>query len=177
MSGDASTAPPWAPRDFDRVAVTTTCSAPAARPRDESATEGADDPEGMGLVDDEERADLGGEGDEVLDGGGVAEHRVDGLGDHDGARAVPPGEQVGDVVEVVVAGHGDRGPGQSAAVDEAGMGVLVADDEGARVRERGQGREVGRVPGREDQGGRGSGEGGEGCLELFVDVQRAGHEA
>ena len=82
--GEASTAPPCAARDFDRVAVTTTCSAPAARPRDEAAAARTDDPERVRLVDDEDGAGLGGEGDEVVDRRGVAQHRVDRLDDDDG---------------------------------------------------------------------------------------------
>ena len=61
-------------------------------------------------------------------------------------------EQVGDVAEVVVARDRDCGARQAAAVDEARVGVLVADDERAGIGEGGQGREVRRVAGGQHQG-------------------------
>ena len=137
----------------------------AAGRRDEPSASRADDPQGVRLVDDEDGAGLGGEGDEPLDGGGVAEHRVDRLGDDDGPWAVAAGEQLGDVAEVVVPGDRDGGPGQSAAVDEAGVGVLVADDERARVGERREDGEVRGVPAGEHQRAGGARQGREGRLE------------
>jgi hypothetical protein len=110
-----------------------------ARGRHEPAPAGPDDPQRVRLVDDQERADLGRQVDEVLDRSRVAEHRVDRLGDDDGARGVPAREQVGDVVEVVVPRDRHGRARQAAAVDEARVGVLVADDEGAGIREGGEG--------------------------------------
>ena len=130
---------------------------------DEAAAARADDPEGVRLVDDEDRPHLGREGDEVLDRRGVAEDGVDRLGDDDGAGDVTPAQQLGVVLEVVVPRDGDGRPRQAAPVDEAGVGVLVADDEGAGVGEGAQRREVGRVAAGEDEGGGGAGEGDERC--------------
>ena len=143
---------------------------------DEARPRGADDAERVRLVDDEDRPDLGGEGDEVLDRGGVAEHRVDRLDDDDGAGALAPGEQLGDVLEVVVARHRDGRPRQPAAVDQAGVGVLVADDERAGVGERGEHGEVRGVPAGEHQGERGPGQRREGGLELVVHLEGAGDQ-
>ena len=107
---------------------------------DEPAPARADHAQGVRLVDDEDRAGLGGQGDEVVDRGGVAEHRVDRLDDDHRAGALAPGEQLGDVLDVVVPRHRDRGPRQPAPVDQAGVGVLVADDERAGVGEGGEHR-------------------------------------
>ena len=71
----------------------------------------------------------------------------------------------------------DAGAAEPAGVDHRGVHVGVGDDEGVGVGQRGHGREVGVVAGREHQRRRETGERGERLLELLVDGQRAGDQA
>jgi hypothetical protein len=81
------------------------------------------------------------------------------------------------VVEVVVSG--DRHPPRSreaAAVDQAGVGVGVTDDQGVGVGEGGEGGEVRGIPGGENERGGRAEEPGERGLQVVVDRQGAGDQ-
>ena len=59
----------------------------------EAAPGRAEDAEGVGLVDDQGRVVLGGEGGEVAEGGAVAVHAEEGFGDEEAAAEASGGPQ------------------------------------------------------------------------------------
>ena len=177
-AGEPRTAPPWAPRAFERVAVTTTRRvAGEADLGDQAVADLAAQAEAVGLVDDEQRtggrAGLG----ELDQRRGVTEHGVDRLGQHQHPPVAGAGEGGPDRGHVVVRRHHDLGPRQPGGVDQRGVDVGVGDDQGGPVDERGDHREVGVVAGRGDQRRRPAQEGGQLALEVVVQGEGPGHQA
>ena len=84
--------------------------------------------------------------------GGVAVHAEERLGDQQAAAGSPGlGQQAGRGAGVGVGIDGDPRPGQTTAVDEAGVVQGVGDDDVLRPRERGQDPEVRLVARRKDE--------------------------
>ncbi len=139
---------------------------------------GADDAEGVGLVDHEEGvvgvADLA----QVDQGGDVAVHGVDAVDDDEADAGVGGGGQAAlEVGDVVVAEAGDGGAGELAAVDDAGVVVLVDEDGVAGADDGADGADVGGVAGAEDQGAFAAGDLGDLGLQLLVQGGGAGQGA
>ena len=89
-SRDAATKPPSEPSVFDSVPTRTTVSSrPVPAPIPASSARGREvgAEDGVGLIEDEERAVAVAEGDELVERGGVAVHGEDGVGDDDGRMA------------------------------------------------------------------------------------------
>ncbi len=146
--------------------------------RNEPATARSQHTERVRFVEDEQRPDVGCQGDEVGDRGGVPEHRVQRLGDDHGTRAVPTAEELGDVVEVVVARHRDaaarerRHPSMRLAWACSSLTMRVPAS--ARVVRTAR---LAEYPLLSTRAAGSAGEGGEGRLQLVVDVECAGDEA
>ena len=102
----------------------------------------------------------------------VALHRVDALDDQQlGGVGVAGGEDIAEVVGAVVREPLDGGAGDLDAVPEAGVEVLVGQDDVALLREGRHAGHDGKVAGGVDMAGLGAEERGELFLEL--DVKRA----
>ena len=105
----------------------------------ESAAGGTERAERVRLIHHQGGADGAGDVGEVGQGGGVAVHAEEGLGDEDAAPvvrgAVGQGRAGGGDVEVGV--DPDGGAGEAAAIDDAGVVGRVGDDEVAAVGQRG----------------------------------------
>lgn len=108
-------------------------------------------------------------------GGRVAVDREDRVGHGDGGALV--GAQcLAHRVRVGVRDDLGRTAGQPAAVDEGGVVARVGDDQRAVRREGGDGGEVGRVTGGEDQRGLEAAEVGQFAFEFAVQLGGAGDE-
>ena len=176
-AGWPSTAPPWAPRDLDRVTVRTTWSRremPARRREALPVVTGHAQP--VRLVDEQHRVVAAGDRGELGQRGRVAEDGVDRLDQHHGPRLGPLGQQPLDGGDVVVGRPRPPGPGTGGRVDERGVHVGVGDDQGVGVGQGGDRAEVGVVAGREHQRAVGLQQAGERPLQLLVQRQRAGDQ-
>ena len=88
----------------------------------------------------------------VLQRGDVAVHREDAVGDDQRAAAARLAQPPGEVLDVAVAVDEGLGPGQPAAVDDAGVVELVGEDDARRARaSAGDRAGVGEVAGAEEQ--------------------------
>ena len=138
---------------------------------------GAEDAEGMRVVERQRRAVLPRDPDEAGHVGDVAFHRVHAVHHDHGAAsgAVPlqPALEVGQVAVVEALG---LAVGELGAVDDRGVVQLVEVDDLAPADQTGDQAEVGRVAGRKDEAGFLAEEFGQRRLELLVEVERAVQE-
>ena len=115
----------------------------------EAVSLGAEDPGGVGFVDQEHGVVFGGELADVGEGGEIAVHAVEGF-DEDEAFVAVGGVLLKAVVEVggvVVFKADEFGTGEFGAVDHAGVDEAVGEDEVVAVDEVGDGAEAGEVAG------------------------------
>ena len=135
--------------------------------------------ERMGLVDVEHRVMLLLDVDEARQVGVVAVHAVDAL-DRDEHAAVAVADAREEHVErapVVVGEPAAGGAGEPRALENRVVGQDVVDDEVARAHQVPDGRDVGRVPGDEDDRRGRAEKCGERVLEVAMDLLFAGDEA
>ena len=132
----------------------------------------------MRFIDDEDGVvALGGVG-EPGEGGGVAVHAEEGLGDEEPAPGGPGFvEEARRTVRVSVGIDGDSRPGEAAAVDDAGMVEGVGDDDVVGSGQGGEDADVGLVARREDECGLAAEELGQRLFELAVRREVAGDQA
>ena len=143
-----------------------------------AAAGGSDDAGGVGLVDEEEAAELFFDGDEIGEAADVSVHGEDAVGDDDGAVGWGAFlDLFAEAFGVVVAEALDLYAGHFAGVEEAAVAEGVDDDAVGGAEESGDEAEVGHVSGGEGDGGFGTFEGGEVALDLTMDVEGAGEEA
>ncbi len=149
---------------------------------DDAAAAFAEDGFAVGVVDvDHSAVGFAGFGD-FVEGGDVAVHAEDAVGDDEDA---PVGgvvfagfvEDAGEVVGVAVVVDGAFGGAEADAVDDAAVVELVADDEVAFTGELGDEARVGGEAGLVDEAGFGVFELGEAAFEFLVEVEVAGDGA
>ncbi len=173
-----STAPPWLPSDFDSVTVHTTSSAPASPAAcDRAPAALPQHPEPVRVVDQQpgarRPADLGETGQRR----GVAVHREDRVGDRD-RRPVVAVERLAYRVGVPVRDHARcrARDSRQPSISEAWLSASETISAAGRA-ERGDGGEVRRVAGGEDECGLEAAELGEFALQLGVQRGGAGDQA
>ena len=116
-------------------------------------------------------------GREFRERGGVPEHAVDRLGEHDGVRLAARGQCGLDRIDVVVTGDRHAGTGEAAGVHQGCVDVRIRDDQVATARQRTHRAEVRQVTGGEDQCGGLCAEPGQSLLQFLVHTQGAGDQA
>ncbi len=145
------------------------------------AAVGPDDPEGVGFIDEQQRAVSLLQRDKIAERGAIAVHAEDRLRQDEGASfgmlGLRPLEQRFKFPEVVVGEDPDHGLAPARGIDEAGVGELVQNEDIAFAGE-GADRPVGRgVPAGEREGGLDVFEAGEALLELQMGAERSADEA
>ena len=137
----------------------------------------AEDAGGVGFVDQEHRIVLFGQFGEARERGEVAVHAEERVGgDQPAAEVARCAEHLFECFRVAVRVDEARGPGQPAAVDEAGVVLGVGKDRVAVVHQRGNDAGVGGEAGREDKGCFGAFELGEAALQFGVTRRTATHQ-
>ena len=123
------------------------------------------------------------QGDDFPKRGEIAVHGENAFGDNQdaalgGFRLSPaPGENGGEVIQVVVAEDTKRGTAQPGTIDDAGVDQLVEHNVIALAEEGGDRPDRGGIAGREQEGGLGALGLGDEFLQLMVDGQRAADQA
>ncbi len=143
-----------------------------------AAAGGAEDAGGVGLVDQQEGAELLLDGDQLGQAADVAVHGEDAVGDDEGAvGGLSAAQLLAQAFGVVVAEALDLHAGHAAGVEQAAVAEAVDDDAVVGAEEAGDQAEVGHVAGAEGESGLGAFVLGEGALHLVVDVEGAGEQA
>ena len=133
-------------------------------------------PDAVGLVDDEQGAMAVADLDEVAQGRGIAQDRVDRLDGDDDPPVGAGGQFDVEGHRVVVREGGVRHARHASGVVQRRMGVGVEEDLSPATTECGQHSEVGGIPGGEGERARLPGQPAEGGLEVPVHRQRPGHQ-
>ena len=147
----------------------------------QSATAPPENADRMGLIEEKNGAVAVFEFHDIAERSEVAIHAEDRFGDNEDAGLrmflARPLEVVLEVGGVVVVERTDGGAAQAGAVDQAGVGKFVQEDDVILGRERLQGAGAGGVATAEDEGGGGVFEDGDVFFEFAVGRLGAGDEA
>ena len=172
-----STAPPCAPSAFDSVTVATTSSAPAS-PTSASSPRppGPRTPSPCASSTTSSAPRARHTACSACSGAVVAVGAVDALDHHQRPLLGPTRERGVHRADVPARHHRDPRPGQPAGVDDRRVVGRVGDHQRAGAGERGDGPEVGRVPGGEDEPVREPAERRERAVQRDVQRRRPGDE-
>ena len=138
---------------------------------------GAYDAGGVGFVDHGKKLIAVGDGQEPGQVGDIAVHAEDGVGDDETAAGGVFLDFFLEVLHIVVTIDDDFGAAQAAAVDDAGVVELVAEDDAVFGAECLEDADVCHVAGVVEQGGFCMLEAGEGFLQLCMERQCTGGQA
>jgi hypothetical protein len=168
-SREAATKPPVLARDFERLPLMTSTLSLSPKVIGGAAALAAEHAEAVGVVEHGEAVVFLGDGGELRQAADVPLHRVNALDDEVlGRGGIGGGDNLAEVVRAVVGKAFHRGHGETDAVPETGVEVLVGEDHVALLGEGCDARHAGEVAGGVDVAGFAAEKGGELFLKVHV---------